>query len=134
LAIYLYEHMFPWSTPSPLTRRVRNALSLARSFLLLEDDYDVDWEVDWDEPGRGDVHGETCAVGEIDEPSRRIVFDRWSAVDLHPHRVPLRGRSARERTGQLAPVPQVCLCPVRPHGSSLRRADRGREGESMALR
>ena len=31
-------------------------LRLARSFLLLEDDYDVDWEVDQDEPARDAPH------------------------------------------------------------------------------
>ena len=41
------------------------ALRLTRSFLLLEDDYDVDWEVDRNEP----------------------------AETLHPHRVALRGHS-----------------------------------------
>jgi hypothetical protein len=52
-----YEHMFSWNAPPPLKRRARNALCLARSFLLLEDDRDgeVDWEVDQDEPGRGPI-------------------------------------------------------------------------------
>src|SRR3979411_2166184 len=60
---YLYEHMFPRSTPSPLTRRARHALALARSFLLLEDDYDVDWEVDQDEPGQGRARERRDAAG-----------------------------------------------------------------------
>ena len=49
-AILLYEHMFSSSphTP-PFAQRALGALRLARSFLLLEDDYEVDWEVDQDE-------------------------------------------------------------------------------------
>ncbi len=34
-------------------------LSLARSFLLLEDDYDVDWEVNQDESGQGTARSST---------------------------------------------------------------------------
>jgi hypothetical protein len=92
--------MFPRSTPSPLARRARNALSLARSFLLLEDDYDVDWEVDRNEPRQG------------------------VAPAAHPHRAPLRGRTARERAGQTTPGPQVCVSPLptpeRSHGDRSR--------------
>jgi len=55
--------MFP-SANSSLARRALDALRLTRSFLTLEDDYAVDWEVDRDEPSR-------------EAP--------------HPHRVPLRG-------------------------------------------
>jgi len=116
---YLYEHMFPRSTPPPLTRRARNALSLARSFLLLEDDYDVDWEVDQVEPGRGDACGRADTPGESHEPGPRHVVGRHdtATADLHPHRRPLRRRSARVRAGQPAPAFQVCLCPLdRGHG------------------
>ena len=70
-----YEHMFPRTTQHPLTRRARIALSLARSFLLLEDDYAVDWEVGQDEP----------------------------TGPAHAHRVPLRSRRPARRPG--APVP-----------------------------
>jgi hypothetical protein len=73
-----------WRTAKP-AQRALDALRLARSFLLLEDDY-VDWEVDRDEPGRG-------------------ALDR-------PHRTPLRGRFVARRSGQPAPAPQVCLTPV----------------------
>jgi hypothetical protein len=59
---------------------------MARSFLLLEDDYDVDWEVDQDE--------RTCVS--------------------HPHRAPLRGGCAQRRAGQLPARPQACLSPVGP--------------------
>ncbi len=85
--------MFPSAETSPVGRRVRNALSLARSFLLLEDDYDVDWEVDGGEPGQG----ETCADAH------------------HPHRALLRARPItveRRRRGQPAAPAQLCLCPV----------------------
>jgi hypothetical protein len=84
-------------------RRARSifdrSLSLVCSFLLLEDDYDVDWEVDQDEPGRDPARGRDA-----------IVESR--TAELHPHRTTLRGRSARVRAGQPAPAAQVCVCPV----------------------
>jgi hypothetical protein len=102
---YRYEHMFPRRTPSPLTRRARTALSLARSFLLLEDDYDVDWEVDQDETGRD--------RSKIDGISDRPARGRASADHPgHPHRAALRGRSARVRAGQPVQAAHVCLSPV----------------------
>jgi hypothetical protein len=120
--------MFPRSTPPPLTRRARNALSLARSFLLLEDDYDVDWEVDQDElgrdrskidgisdrsaRGRADAVGGSGAVGEAQAVGRRGTVDGRSTPSPHPHRAPLRGRAARERAGQPPTRPQVCISPV----------------------
>ena len=79
-----YEQMFP-SANSSLARRALDALRLTRSFLTLEDDYAVDWEVDWDEPSR-------------EAP--------------HPHRVPLRGGSVRRRQGEPAASRQVCLSPI----------------------
>ncbi len=84
-----YEQMFPSTKNSKLAQRTLGALRLTRSFLLLEDDYDVDWEVDWDE----------------------------SVTRTHPHRVPLRGltssrRSTPRRAGQPAPGMHVCLSPV----------------------
>jgi hypothetical protein len=51
---------------------------------LLEDDYDVDWEVDWDEPDGG----------------------------THPHRAPLRGGFVRRRPGQSVAAPNLCVSPV----------------------
>jgi hypothetical protein len=86
----LYEQMFATAKSSKLAQRTFGALRLTRSFLLLEDDYDVDWEVDLDEPMAHD----------------------------HPHRVPLRGpgrrsRSGRERrAGTTAPRAASCLSPV----------------------
>jgi hypothetical protein len=79
-----YEQMFP-SANSSLARRALDTLRLTRSFLTLEDDYAVDWEVDWDEP---------------------------SCEAPHPHRVPLRGGSVRRRPGEPAPGPQPCLTPL----------------------
>ena len=78
------EHMFCSTRTSTLAQRALGALRLTRSFLLLEDDHDVDWEVDRDEHLRAS----------------------------HPHRAPLRGRPARRRAGQPAPAAQLCLCPV----------------------
>jgi hypothetical protein len=92
--------MFPSSNPS-LARRALGALRLTRSFLLLEDDYDVDWEVDWNEPS-----GETA----------------------HPHRAPLRGGFVRRRPGELATAPQLCLSPIAsPAGMMRGRAHRPAE-------
>jgi len=76
--------MFP-SANSSLARRALDALRLTRSFLTLEDDYAVDWEVDWDEP-----------AGEA----------------AHPHRAPLRGWSVRRRPGEPTRAPQACVSPV----------------------
>jgi hypothetical protein len=80
--------MFPSTRTSTIAQRALDAARLARSFLLLEDDYDVDWEVDQD---------------QRDEPE-------------HPHRAQLRNlarlRRARRRPGQPASREQVCVCPV----------------------
>jgi hypothetical protein len=75
--------MFSSLRTSPLAQRALGALDLARSFLMLEDDIAVDWEVDWDEP----------------------------YVPVHPHRAPLRKRVGR-RAGELEPRAQVCLSPT----------------------
>jgi hypothetical protein len=93
-ALIPYEHMFPPSPPSKLAQRALGALRIARSFLLLEDDYDVDWEVDQDE--------------------LRPVS--------HPHRAPLRRGSAWRRPGQLPAPTHMCVAPVdRVPGTSPRR-------------
>jgi hypothetical protein len=77
--------MFPHGRTSKLAQRALGALMLARSFLLLEDDHEVDWE-----------------VGQV---------ERGHAS--HPHRAPLRGGLARRRRpGQLPAAVQVCLSPV----------------------
>jgi hypothetical protein len=99
-----YEQMFPSSRTSTLARRALGALRLTRSFLTLEDDYDVDWEVDRDEP-----YGETP----------------------HPHRAPLRGGSVRRRPGQPATAPQLCLSPVTPPAATT--MPRGRAHRLLTL-
>ena len=58
-----YEHMFSPTRTSALAQRALGALRLTRSFLLLEDDYDVDWEVDPDEHFRRRIRtGCRCAA------------------------------------------------------------------------
>ncbi|HEV2922582.1 MAG TPA: hypothetical protein VGW98_00990 [Solirubrobacteraceae bacterium] len=95
--------MFPSSRTSTLAQRALDALRLTRSFLLLEDGHDVDWEVGQDEPSQA----------------------------IHPHRAPLRGRRAARRRGRPAPAPQVCVSPIRRTESSLlgrhHQASRARE-------
>jgi hypothetical protein len=71
MAFLSYEHMFPSTPKNKLAQRALGALRVARSFLLLEDDYEVDWEVGQDER---------------------------TAVP-HPHRAPLRGGCAPRRAG-----------------------------------
>ncbi|HEV7162721.1 MAG TPA: hypothetical protein VGN25_05665 [Solirubrobacteraceae bacterium] len=102
--------MFSSSRTSQLGQRALDALGLVRSFLLLEDDYDVDWEVDQEE------------LTEVD----------------HPHRAALQAgviaeRLAHRRPGQLVAAPQVCLSPVgrSPGGRTRpveRRGDAARTG------
>jgi hypothetical protein len=83
--------MFASTKHSSLAQRTLGALRLTRSFLLLEDDYGVDWEVDLDEP---------------------------LTQTTHPHRASLRGpgsrsrRLAKRRPGQIAPARHHCLSPV----------------------
>lgn len=84
-----YEHVFCSLATSTLVQRARGALSLTRSFLLLEDDDPVDWEVDREDRAAGG------------EPA-------WA----HAHRAPLHGRRAVRRGGQALAPPQVCLCPI----------------------
>ena len=98
-ALLPYEHMFSSLRTSPLAQRALGALDLARSFLMLEDDYDVDWEVDWNEP----------------------------SVPVHPHRVPLRRRFDGRRPGRTVPTDHVCLTPTftgQPARQGIARAPR----------
>jgi hypothetical protein len=99
-----YEQMFP-SANSSLARRALDALRLTRSFLTLEDDYAVDWEVDWDEP---------------------------SGEATHPHRVPLRGGSVRRRPGEPTRETQICVSPV--SRASIKPWDRTKTGRPKAAR
>ncbi len=92
--------MFSSTNPSPLARRLFGALDLVRSFLLLEDDYDVDWEVDQDEL----VEASGCGSRSSD----------WNGPERgdHPHRVVLQSRLSMRRPGVPVAREQVCLCPV----------------------
>src|SRR6202035_3193050 len=90
VAFISYEHVFPSSRTSRLAQRALGALRLTRSFLLLEDDHDVDWEVD--------------PNGHSQAP--------------HPHRAPLRASLPARRAGTLPPANHVCLCPVRAPGTA----------------
>jgi hypothetical protein len=95
--------MFSSARTSTLRQRALDALGFARSFLLLEDDTEVDWEVGQDE---------------------------WRGVD-HPHRVALRGRgSEHRRPGGVLPREHVCLCPLR---QAVPRNDDRRAGSESRL-
>jgi hypothetical protein len=83
-AFLRYEHMFSSLRTSPLAQRTLGALDLARSFLLLEDDARVDWEVD---------------RNEHPEP-------------VHPHRAPLRTRRSERRPGMAVPARNECISPT----------------------
>jgi hypothetical protein len=80
--------MFPSANPE-LAQRALRAYRLTRSFLLLEDDYDVDWEVDQDVRVQAD-HPHRAALGV------------WVITDRLTHRRP----GEPERRGL------TCLCPV----------------------
>jgi hypothetical protein len=103
-AVLQYEHMFSSTDTPPFARRLFAALHLIRSFLLLEDDYDVDWEVDQDEP----IESPGC--------DSRSSGGRETDQSDHPHRVALQGRRRVWRAGALAPREQVCLCPLPQRG------------------
>jgi hypothetical protein len=105
-AFLSYEHMFPFARTSTLAQRALDALRLTRSFLLLEDGHDVDWEVGQDE--------------------------HFQAI--HPHRAPLRGRRTARRPGQPAPVRHLCLCPVGDHAEAHRHVVRARAGQLPSSR
>jgi hypothetical protein len=76
--------MFSRAPQTKLAQRALGAVRVARSFLLLEDDYEVDWEVGQDE----------------------------SRHAPHPHRAPLRRGSAHRRSGHVPTPVQPCLSPV----------------------
>jgi hypothetical protein len=107
----LYEHMFCLPRTSQLAQRAREALLLARAFLLLEDDDPVDWEVGQEEP-----------APTSHEPE-------WA----HAHRAPLHERRAPRRGGQPAPPPQLCLCPIQPSGLCARPAGGNREADRSKI-
>ncbi len=106
-----YEHVFSSTHHSqhrrPLVRRLSSALLLIRSFLLLEDDYDVDWEVDSDE--------ETRLVGPDTNGHATVALRSelgGSEGNRHPHRTALQSRLGDRRPGEAAAQETVCLCPV----------------------
>ena len=82
--------MFPKANASTLTQRTLAGLRLCRSFLMLEDDDAVDWEVGWTERA------------ELAE---------------HPHRAALRERRTSRhrprRPGQPLPTAHACASPIR---------------------
>jgi hypothetical protein len=123
------EHVFCSTRTSTLAQHARDALSLTRAFLLLEDDDPVDWEVGKEE----------------------LALTTYEPAWARAHRAPLRGRRAPRRGGQPAPSPQPCLCPTGPIAGH-READvvrsaqrgprittgsprvaRGRHGDSIAV-
>jgi hypothetical protein len=99
-----YEHMFSSNDTPLFARRLLGCLHLIRSFLLLEDDYDVDWEVDQDRP----IEPPRCGS--------RLFAGNESKRGDHPHRMALRSRLDVRRPGVPAPREQVCLCPLPPRG------------------
>ena len=100
------EHMFSRGT-SPLTQRALAAAGLIRSFLLLEDDPDVDWEVDGQD-GSGDA--------------------QTTAAALHARKLtrPVRTR----RHGESAAASHPCLSPVGDSGRHEQVRSRRSEGTS----
>lgn len=93
----------------PTERRFSSALRLIRSFLLLEDDYDVDWEVDGDEGtelvGSG-TSGRACVALRSGLGG--------SEGNRHPHRMALQSRLGDRRPGEVPVNDLVCVCPVAP--------------------
>src|SRR5437879_4764460 len=105
LPLVAYEHMFPRPLHPTTAQCTRSALALVRSFLLLEDDVRVDWEVDWNEP----------------------------TAHPHAHRVTLRGRARARRPGTVLPAAHVCICPVRhPHRQRRARPSAARAAPAPA--
>ena len=99
--------MFSSLRTSPLAQRTLGALDLARSFLLLEDDHRVDWEVDRNEP----------------------------FTPVHPHRAPLRRGSRPRRPGTIPAPRQDCISPTFYGQPAVRRNARAtRESEGSARR
>src|SRR5437763_5667944 len=104
------EHMFPSVRTSALAQRALDALWRTRSFLLLEDDHEVDWEVDENEPF-------ACAA---------------------MRRTPLRGVAARtsggRRPGRPAPAPQVCTAALEARVGDSPPRSRSRPGRTTTGR
>jgi hypothetical protein len=100
--------MFAKARTSKLAQRTLGALRLTHSFLLLEDDYDVDWEVDRDE----------------------------TLTQSHPHRVPLRGPARHLRSmpsRRKGEVPSRQLHCLSPTGSTREPSAHGRTRRICAI-
>ena len=96
---------------------------LTRSFLLLEDDYDVDWEVDQDELGRGD-HPHRAATARRGAADRRR---RARAVRAQrgPRALTSRVRAGRPaRSSQRLPGSPVGRRGERQRSAARLRSDR----------
>jgi hypothetical protein len=124
-----YEHMFS-STHQPqsrgtVLRRLSSTLQLIRSFLLLEDDYDVDWEVDRDELGEF-VGRDTSGHSSVALRSELGGLEG----DGHPHRVALQSRLGDRRPGGVPGNELVCVCPVPPR--ERRGGEVGQRGSRMS--
>ena len=92
---------------APFVRRLTSALLLIRSFLLLEDDCDVDWEVEWDEG--------TKLVGRDTSGHASVALRPelgGSEGEGHPHRMALQSRLGDRRPGEATQREAMCLCPV----------------------
>jgi hypothetical protein len=112
--------MFPSQDTPPLARRLFGGLRLIRSFLLLEDDYDVDWEVDRDEP-----EGSAWERGQ----------EAWEdSEEGHPHRFALRSRLGSRRPGVPVSREQVCLCPLPSRSSRGERSGAKRDTSARSNR
>jgi hypothetical protein len=91
--------MFYSSNTPALAQRLLRGVRLVRSFLFLEDDYEVDWEVDQDELAELPTYG--FAAGRED-----------SSNGVHLHRRAPQSRLGSRRPGVVAAREQVCLCPM----------------------
>jgi hypothetical protein len=115
----------PTAKPEQVVRRLSSALLSIRSFLLLEDDYVRDWEVDRDERGAfagGDTSGHSPVAlrPELGGPGG----------DGHPHRVALQSRLGHRRPGAVPGTELVCVSPVPPR--ERRRVEAGQRGSRMS--
>jgi hypothetical protein len=124
-----YEHMFSSAHRSqrlgPVARRLGSAAVAIRSFLLLEDDYVCDWEVDWSEReefGGDDTNGQASVALRSELGG--------SEGQGHPHRVVLQSRLGDRRAGEVVGSELVCVCPVasREH----RGSEVGQRGSRMS--
>jgi hypothetical protein len=113
--------MFPSPNASPTSRRLTNALRLARAFLLLEDEYEVDWEldrVDWEVDRQ-----EPCATCSRRKSEDRPAWEEPAVRREHPHRVAARVQPRPRRPGVPTPPDHLCLSPVTRRGLNHRNVN-----------